>query len=143
MQTVRKFMKFQLPRVVKNFVLLGFCFLVLFQTSCKKEVTEVTIDAFAQLNNEVKYNQGTYNILFTLQEYSYKEVGVRIGTNKALFTSQTNTITFIANPVSQNRYGIFVNNLTPNKIYYYQIFVKDSASSKEVSSDIFSFNTNP
>lgn len=136
-------MKFQLPKVVKHFALLGFYLYMLFPIACKKEVTEVTIDAFAQLNNEVKYSQGTYNILFTLQEYSYKEVGVRIGDNKAVFANQANTTTYRANPVGLNRYGIFVNNLTAHKTYYYQIFVKDSASPKEVSSDIFSFNTNP
>lgn len=106
-------------------------------------MVEKKVDAFAQLNNEVKYSQGTYNILFSLQEYPYKLVGVRMSSNKSDFNTREKLERQIANPMTQNRYGIFVNNLTPGTIYYYQIFVQDSASTREVNSDLFSFTTQP
>ncbi len=111
--------------------------------SCKKEVVEINVDAFAQLNNEVKTNQGMYTILFTLQPYPYKEVSLKLAKSKESFHKNTNLTSFTANQVSENRYGVFVNNLNANETYYYQILVKDSSSSKEVSTDVFSFKTNP
>ncbi|RZM27388.1 MAG: hypothetical protein EOO88_13435 [Pedobacter sp.] len=106
-------------------------------------MVETKVDAFAQPNNEVKYNQGTYTILFTLQEYPYKEVGIRMSSNKSDFNTREKLTRQISNPVSKNRYGIFVNNLNPATIYYYQIYVQDSASTREVNSAIFSFTTQP
>lgn len=136
-------MKYLLSKDVKRLnVFLLTTFLCL-SMACKKEVTEVSVDAFAQVNNEVKYNQGVYNVLFTLQEYPYKEVGVMLGTSKGQFHQRTDLITYPANEVGSNRYGIFLNSLTAGKTYYYQIYVKDSASAKVVYSDVFSFITNP
>jgi hypothetical protein len=141
---VKRFMKYLLPwdvRLSPCFFLTAF---LLSFTACKKTtITENSVDAFAQVNNEVNYQQGIYNILFTLQEYPYKEVGVRIGTSKNMFYKNTDLSYHLAYQVSLNRYGIFLNSLAGNKIYYYQIYVKDTASSKEVFSDVFSFTTNP
>lgn len=120
-----------------------FALFLLTLVSCKKEVTEVSVDAFAQLNNEVVFVDGVYNVQFTLQQYPYKEVGVKLATNKTMFNKNTGLTQQTANEISSNRYSTFYNLLTPKTIYYYQIYVKDSASSKEVYSDVFSFTTNP
>jgi len=140
---INLFMKF---RSIKNDKLLKTWLLttllmVLF--ACKKEVVEVTVDAFDQVNAEVKQTQGIYSIQFTLHEYPYKEVGVKLATTKSSLAKNENLVQQIAYPVSLNRYGIFLNTLTANKTYYYQIYVKDSTSPKEVYSDVFSFTTNP
>lgn len=113
--------------------------------ACKKETitTLVSVDAFAQIDNEVKYTEGIYNILFTLQKYPYKEVGVMMGTSKDLFNTHKDLTTHLANQVSLNRYGIFVNSLLANKTYYYQIYVKDTSSDKQIYSDLYSFTTKP
>ena len=109
---------------------------------CKKDInTEVTVDAFKQVDPEVKYNNGIYNIMFTLQEYPYKETGIRMGTEKNMFYQNKDITTYPAYQMSPNRYGVFVNSLAANATYYYQIYVKDSATSKEVYSDLFLFTT--
>jgi len=142
--TVKKSMKYQLLRNAKGCKLLLLAIFLLLLASCKKEVTtEVTVDAFAQVNSEVKYNNGIYNILFTLQEYPYKETGIRMGTGKNMFYQNKDLTTYPAYEVSSSRYGVFVNSLPANTTYYYQIYVKDSATSKVVYSDLFSFTTNP
>lgn len=138
-------MKYQLPSRVKHLNILLLTFFLLVLAACKKEfiTTEVSVDAFAQVDNEVKYAEGIYNILFTLQKYPYKEVGVMMGTSKDQFYKHKDLTTHLANEVSLNRYGIFVNSLLANKTYYYQIYVKDSASDKQIYSDLYSFTTNP
>lgn len=136
---VRKFMKYLSLKSIRNLALFA-SLLVL--TACKKEKTEVTVDAFAQVNKEVKYDQGVYNILFSLQEYPYKEVGVRVGSSKSLIHQDKDLTYHLAHQVTANRYGIFLNALSKDKIYYYQIYVKDSIAEKIVYSDIFSFKTN-
>ncbi|MBC8986832.1 hypothetical protein H9X96_13725 [Pedobacter sp. N36a] len=136
-------MKYPLLKGIKKLSILSLFAGVLVLTSCKKETVEVSVDAFAQLNNELKYEQGVYNVLFSLQEYPYKEIGVRVGNTKSSIHQNKDLTYYIANQVSANRYGIFLNALTRDKIYYYQIYVKDSASEKVVYSDIFSFKTNP
>ena len=141
---VKKFMKYQSLKNVRRSLWLVLGVLLFTVMSCKKEViTEVTVDAFAQVDPQVKYNDGIYNILFTLQEYPYKETGIRMGTNKTMFYQNKGLTIYPAYQVSSNRYGAFINSLLPNTAYYYQIYVKDSASSKEVYSDLFSFTTNP
>ncbi|RZK04650.1 MAG: hypothetical protein EOO43_22265 [Flavobacterium sp.] len=120
------------------FVIILFAF-----TSCKKETVERNIDAFAQLNTEVKADKNVYNILFSLQEYPYKEVGIKLSKNKSSFFDGIGLNNFVANKVSDNRYGVFVNGLLANQNYYYQVYVKDSNSANEVYSDVFSFKTNP
>ncbi len=136
-------MKCRLSKRVKRLNILLLSAVLLVFMSCKKEVVEVPVDAFAQVDSEVKFNQGVYHILFTLQKYPYKEIGVRWGDNKNLFHQNAGLTTQSASNVGSNRYGIFLNSLAANKIYYYQIYVRDSASDKEVYSDIFSFTTNP
>lgn len=126
----------------RSYVLLLANFLLVLG-SCKKEVIETAVDAFSQINTEVKYSQGIYNVQFTLQEYPYKEVGIRLALSKTMIHQNVNVTQEIANQASLNRYAVFLNNLTANKTYFYQIYVKDSASDKEVYSDIFSFTTNP
>lgn len=138
-------MKYLLSSRVKHLNLLLLMVFLLISGACKKDgkITEAPVDAFAQVDNEVKYTEGTYNILFTLQKYPYKEVGVMMGTNKDLFHQHKDLTTHLASEVSLNRYGIFVNSLLANTTYYYQIYVKDSASDKQVYSDLYSFTTNP
>ncbi|RYF26202.1 MAG: hypothetical protein EOO42_02055 [Flavobacteriales bacterium] len=133
-------MKFQLSRDVKLFL---FAIVIFTFTACKKEVVEVKVDAFAQLSTEVKVEKNVYNLLFTLQEYPYKEVGVRLSKDKASFFDGVGLNSLGANKVSKARYGIFVNGLSTNQVYYYQIYVKDSNTANEVYSDVFSFKTNP
>jgi len=120
--------------------LFAICLLVLM--GCKKDVVEVSVDAFSDLNAEIRLVQGVNSLQFTLQEFPYKEVGVKLGTNKSKWYQKDGFTLIIANQVSSSRYGIFFNSLTPNTTYYYQIYVKN-ASGKEISSDLFSFTTNP
>lgn len=137
-------MKYQLLKNIRKFSVLFLVTCLCVFTSCKKDSsTEVIIDAFAQVDNEVKYDQGVYNLLFSLQEYPYKEVGIRIGISKSLFHQDKDLTNYTANMVAANRYGVFLNSLMASKIYYYQIYVKDSKSEKVVYSDVFSFKTNP
>ncbi|RYF21007.1 MAG: hypothetical protein EOO42_11380 [Flavobacteriales bacterium] len=134
-------MKSLLSKDVKPF-LIAFVFSTFF-FACKKEVVEVKIDAFAQLNPEIKSEKNIYNVLFTLQEYPYKEVGLRLSKNKSSFFSGNDLSNFVANEVSKARYGVFINGLASNQVYYYQIYVKDSKATIEVYSDVLSFKTNP
>jgi hypothetical protein len=136
-------MRYPLAEDVKRLKILFLLCLLPLLAGCKKEIVEVEIDAFAKMDTEVKNSQGIYTILFTLQEYPYKEVGLRLGTDKAMFLKGTNLTSHTANQVSANRYGVFINALKPKQIYYFQIYVKDSATAKEVYSDVSSFTTNP
>ncbi|SEQ91597.1 hypothetical protein [Pedobacter rhizosphaerae] len=140
---IKKIMKFQSKKGVKPLIFFLFFAFILSLSSCKKDGKEVIIDAFAQLNPEVKHNQGVYNIQFTLQQYPYQEVIVRLAESKTQLFQNSKLVIIQANQMSLNRYGVFINNLIGNKNYYYQILVKDSATSKEVYSDVFSFSTNP
>lgn len=137
-------MRYPLKKGTKACYLLLLLISLLTLDSCKKEVmVEKKVDAFDQLDNEVKHSEGIYNILFSLQEYPYKQVGIRMSINKNDFNTREKLARQIANPVAQNRYGIFVNNLSPGTTYYYQIYVQDSAGTTEVNSDLFSFITQP
>jgi len=136
-------MRYQLQKDVKPIKMLLLSGFLLVLLACKKEITETAVDAFAQINTEVKYSKGIYNVQFTLQEYPYKEVGIKLAISKSMIHQNLNVRQEIANQASLNRYAVFLNNLAANKTYYYQIYVKDSASAKEVYSDIFSFTTNP
>lgn len=140
---VKRVTKYQLLKDAKHLKILFLTIFLLAFMGCKKEVVEVSVDAFAQLNTEVTQTQNTYNIQFTLQEYAYKEVGVRLGTSKDMLHKNLNLTLQIANLIGSNKYGAFFNSLKVNEVYYYQIYVKDSASAKEVYSDVFSFTTNP
>lgn len=134
-----KFMRFQFTKGVSHILAL----ILLLTLSCKKETIEVSVDAFSQLNTEVKSDQGVYQILFTLQPYPYSEVGVRISKSKDSFYKNTGLGNFYANKVSPERYGTFINGLDRKTTYYYQIYVKDSSGPKEVHSDVYSFQTIP
>lgn len=134
-------MRYRLLNNVKRLFFLLSTALIILTAACKKKIIEVPVDAFAQVNPEVKYNQGTYKIEFSLHEYPYKEVGIKLTTNKSMLYQTKDLSQYPANQVSLNRYSVFLNNLTSAKTYYYQIYVKDSASSKEIYSDVFSFIT--
>lgn len=127
---------------VKSLKMLLFAICLLVLMGCKKDVVEVSVDAFSDLNAEIKQVQGVNSLQFTLQEFPYKEVGVKLGANKSKWYQKDGFTLIIANQVSSSRYGIFFNSLTPNTTYYYQIYVKN-AFGKEISSDLFSFTTNP
>jgi len=135
-------MNSQLLKAVKPLKMFLFTIFLLAFMGCKKGVVEVSVDAFAETNTEIKFTQGICNLQFTLQEYPYKEVGVKLGTNKNIWYKNEGLTRQIANQVGSNRYGVFLNSLTANTTYYYQIYVKDS-SGKEIYSDVFSFTTNP
>jgi len=117
--------------------------LLMVAMACKKDVQGVPVDAFAQVNPKIVYKEGICSIQFTLEEYPYKEVGLRVATSKTLLHLNQGLTVEIANQVSANRYAVFFNTLLANKTYHYQIYVKDSASAKEVYSDVYSFTTNP
>ena len=134
-----KFMRYQL---IKNANLLALMLLLCF--SCKKETNvEILIDAFNNLDTEVTNADGIYTIRFTLEEYAYKEVGLKIALDKSMIFKNTSIVNQPTYQVSKNRYGTFINNLQASKTYYYQIYVKDTQGTKEVVSDIFSFKTTP
>lgn len=130
-------MRFQLLRAASRCIYL-FAAVVLFGfISCKKETVEVTVDAFAQLNTEVKKEGDVVTLLFTLQPYPYAETGVRTGPDKSAFYKGTGLIYYKANAVSNNRYGIYLDAASASKDIYYQIYVKDAKSPKEIYSDVF------
>ncbi|NEU09324.1 hypothetical protein GZH53_13450 [Flavihumibacter sp. R14] len=110
--------------------------------SCKKEVIEVRVDAYAQLDIEVKHQEDVFALLFTLQPFPYEEIGVRIGADKASFYQGTGLIYHRAYPVSNDRFGIFLDSAHADKDFFYQIYVKEAKSSKEIYSDVFSFRSN-
>lgn len=122
--------------------MLLFTIFLLVLMGCKKDVVEVSVDAFSDMNTEIKQVQGVRSLQFTLQEFPYKEVGVKLGTNKSKWYQKDGFTLLIANQVSSNRYGVFFNSLKASTTYYYQIYVKN-VSGKEISSDLFSFTTNP
>jgi len=131
-----------LPRAARYLLSLSLAILCLV-SACKKQTNETVVDAFAQVNPEAKYNNGVYNIQFSLQEYPYDEVTVNISESKNNFHKNTNLIQIKAYQASNGRYGVFINTLAAARTYYYQIRVKDSAAGKLVNSDIYSFTTNP
>lgn len=136
---VEKFMRYLLK---KNVNILALVMLLCF--SCKKEENvEIYVDAFKKLDTEVLNKDGVYNILFTLQEYPYDEIGLRISSDKGSFFKNKDIVKQPAYQVNKNRYGTFINNLQSDRTYYYQIYVRDIRTSKEVLSDIFSFKTAP
>ena len=132
-------MRFQLKRAASGFPYLLAAMLIFGFISCKKETVEVIVDAFAQLNTEVKKEGDVLTLLFTLQPYPYAETGVRTGPDKSAFYKGTGLTYHKANAVSNNRYGIYLDAASAAKDIYYQIYVKDAKSSKEIYSDLFSF----
>ena len=135
-------MNSRLLKDIKSLKMPLFAICLLLLMGCKKDIVEVSVDAFSDLNKEIKNIQGVNSLQFTLQEFPYKEVGVKLGTNKSKWYQKDGFTLIIANQVSSGRYGIFLNSLTPNTTYYYQIYVKNT-SGKEIYSDLFSFTTNP
>jgi hypothetical protein len=131
-------MRSQLKRAGSRFIYLFAALLMFGFISCKKETVEVTVDAFAQLDTEVKKEGDVVMLLFTLQPYPYAETGVRTGPDKSAFYKGTGLTYHKANAVSNNRYGIYLDAAYASKDFYYQIYVKDAASSKEIYSDVFS-----
>ena len=136
-----KFMSYLSLRDVRRLLLPLIAIFLIF-SSCKKQTNEVIIDAFANINPDIKYTNGVYNLQFTLQEFPYDEVILKLTDLKANFYKNTNLTLTKAYQVSPNRYGIFINLPPISKTYYYQIQVKD-ISGKIVNSDIYTFTTNP
>ena len=139
--TDKWFMRFQLRRAGKGFINLLAVLLMFGFISCKKETIEVTVDAFAQLNTELKKEGDVFMLLFTLQPYPYQETGVRTGPNKSSFYQGTALFYHKANAVSNNRYAIYLDPANADKDFFYQIYVKDAKSSKEIYSDVFSYRS--
>jgi hypothetical protein len=135
-------MKYLFPKGFNHFKLVSICLLLILSSACKKEVTEVKVDPFVQLETQVESNQGIYEIRFSLQDYDYNEVGVKMGTNKTMFFQNKDLSQLKANLSSLKRYSVFTNSLSGSTTYYYQIYVKD-ASDKEVLSDLYAFTTTP
>jgi 5-hydroxyisourate hydrolase-like protein (transthyretin family) len=117
-------------------------FFLFFSTSCKKEVIEVNVDAYAQLAAHVDFTSGVYKLQFSLGDYPYKEVGVRLSSVKSIFQQTDGLNKQIAVEVAANRYAVFYDTLVKETTYYYQIYVIDPASAKTVYSDVYSFATN-
>lgn len=117
--------------------------MALIASSCKKQVTEVPVDAFSDLNTLIEHREDNYLLLFTLQEYPYLEVGVRLSADRNAFYKNTGLVNYLSYPVSKNRYGVFLDTIEEGKTYYYQIYVKDSQSPKEAYSDVYSFKATP
>jgi hypothetical protein len=110
--------------------------------SCKKEVVIVDVDAFAALNTTVSLDENVYKFMFSLEEYPYQEVGVKLSSIKSTLNEQGGNVQ-IAIPVGHKRYGVFYDALVRNTVYYYQIYVVDQATSQRIHSDVYSFKTNP
>lgn len=141
---VVRFMKFQLLKIsglMKK--LMFFCFIILI-CSCKKEIIEIEVDAFKNLQQEVKMlDNGTYRISFVLQDFDYDDYGLKLTSDKNNFFKGINLVNYSIYPLENKRFGSFVNSLEKKKTYYYQIFVKGNSSSKEVNSEVYSFTTEP
>jgi hypothetical protein len=106
-------------------------------------VRKVNVDAYSNLAPDVKFEQGVYTLKFTLQDYPYQEVGVRLSSDKGLFAKEEATNKQIAVEISADRYAVFYDSLVNNNTYFYQIYVKDPVTSRLVYSDVLFFNTNP
>ena len=110
--------------------------------SCKKEVVQVTVDAYAKIDARVEHHKGIYSLEFSLQEYPYKEVGIRLSSVKSKFQQAEGLNTQVAVEIAANRYSVFYDTLVGETTYYYQIYVVDPATAKTIYSDVYSFTTN-
>jgi len=135
-------MSSQFPKRTNRLSAWALVFFLLFSISCKKEVIEVNVDAYAQLAAQVDYTNGAYKLQFSLGDYPYKEVGVRLSAVKSMFQQTDGLNKQIAVEVAANRYAVFYDTLIKETTYYYQIYVIDPASAKTVYSDVYSFTTN-
>jgi hypothetical protein len=117
-------------------------FILVFSISCKKEITQVNVDAYAKIDAQVDLTDGVYKVQFSLSDYPYKEVGVRLSSVKSMFQQTEGLNQQIGFEIAANRYAVLYSNLVKETTYYYQIYVIDSASSKTVYSDVYSFTTN-
>jgi hypothetical protein len=139
---VKRFMSSPFPRrrIRLNAWLL--VFLLFFSVSCKKEVIQVNVDAYAKIDPQVDLTDGVYKLQFSLSDYPYREVGVRLSSVKSVFQQAEGLNQQIGFEIAANRYAVLYDNLIKNTTYYYQIYVIDSASSKTGYSDVYSFTTN-
>jgi hypothetical protein len=115
---------------------------VLLSISCKKEVTQVNVDAYAQIDAKIDFTDGVYKLQFSLSDYPYREVGVRLSSVKSMFQQTEGLNQQVGFEIAANRYAVLYGDLIKETTYYYQIYVIDSASSKTVYSDVYSFTTN-
>jgi hypothetical protein len=136
-------MKYPLPRKDKTIYIFILLISVILSTSCKKEITEILINPFENLNTLVNHENGVYQISFTLEKYPYDKYFLKLSSDKNSFYKNINIKEYPAYALNSSRYSTYINLLEPDKIYYYQIVVVDSKSTKEIYSDVFSFKTEP
>lgn len=134
-------MKYQSLKKGKVTSLFIFFLYVIFSTSCKKEIIEILIDPFENLNTVVNHDNGIYQISFTLESYPYSNTFIRMSTDKNSFYNNINIKEYPVYVLNSNRFSAYTNLLQPDKTYYYQIVVIDNKSTKEIYSDVFSFKT--
>lgn len=135
-------MKFLLI-MVKAKSLLIFIACVVLLLSCKKETKEITVDAFKDIQFSILQREKTYQLSFTLQPFTYYDYGIRISADKGSLFTGSKVEEYAAYPIDKDRYGLFINTLGANKVYFYQIFVRSSSTSNRIFSDVYSFSTNP
>jgi predicted nucleotide-binding protein (sugar kinase/HSP70/actin superfamily) len=82
------------------------------------------------------------NFSFPLSDYPYREVGVRLSSVKSMLQQTEGLNQQVGFEIAANRYAVLYGDLIKETTYYYQIYVIDSASSKTVYSDVYSFTTN-
>lgn len=101
----------------------------------------MNVDAFAKLDAKLEFDEDVYQLQFSLQDYPYKEAGVRLSSIKSMFQQIQGINTQTAVQISDNRYAVYYDTLVEGTTYYYQIYVIDPVSAKTVYSDIYSFTT--
>lgn len=112
-------------------------------SSCKKEIVEVPVNPFIDLKAEVMYEDGAYTISYHLQDYPYKEVGLMLTLDRNAFFNRFDLYSCPTYETAKGRFKSYLNDLRPNTTYYYQVYVKDSRSTKEAYSEIYTFKTTP
>lgn len=132
-------MRYQLTKYIhQSLIFIGV--LVLGLSSCDKEVVEQEIDAFNSLNSEVSYSKGQYILQFSLADFNYKSVQVKLGTSLNDLRDGGLGAHYQAYSSDKNRYIVFFNPLTSNRTYHYQIIVEDQQK-RFVNSDNYKFKT--
>jgi hypothetical protein len=137
---IKEFMSSLLKKVIKPKFWLLSLMLVSF-ISCKKEVIQVNVDAFEKIDPQVESTKGVYALRFSLPDYPYQEVGVRLSAVKSLFWQTEGLNKQVAVEIAANKYAVYYNTLVAETTYYYQLYVVDPASAKTVYSDVYSFTT--
>lgn len=138
---IKEFMSSLLSKkVIKPKVWLLSLMLLSFM-SCKKEVIQKNVDAYEKIDAQVESTKGVYALRFSLPDYPYQEVGVRLSSVKSMFQQTAGLNKQVAVEIAADRYAVYYDRLLAETTYYYQLYVVDPASSKTVYSDVFSFTT--